>query len=235
MAAQFSATRQANVIDLHLSPAHPTVPVPVELREEISPDVWASRLASITQTASRYNKPLFERTWMLVGLLAIFIVPIAIFQVILKAIHVDDDTTASHVFEARGISLAIFVALVLFFFVPMAVWKYTGQKQVNSMLKKWEKVDRPGAGSLPRSTWTVKTPGVFKTRILLRIQLPPGKAVSAFTFDAYLPSYINGPADPEANYYYPYKAAPGLPRMSVVGNVPLFADEKRGYVGSEKV
>jgi len=236
MAAQFAATRHANVIDLHLSPTHPTVPVPVELQEEISPDVWANRLASITQTASRYNKPLFERTWMLAGLLAIFIVPVAIFQVVVNALHVDDDdTTTSDVFKARGISLAIFVALVLFFFVPMAVWKYIGQKQVNSMLKKWEKADLSGAGSSPRSTWKVKTPGVFKSRIILRIQLPPGKAVSAFTFDAYLPSYINGPTDADANYYYPYKATPGLPRMSVVGNVPLFTDEKRGYAGSEKV
>jgi hypothetical protein len=70
--------------------------------------------------------------------------------------------------------------------------------------------------------------------------------------NAYLPSgLINPPADIDANYYYPYKSEPGmipapknvsplngfagLPRMSVIGNVPLFTDEKRGYYGSEKV
>jgi len=227
MAAQFAATRNANnKIVLYLSPQQPSPFVPVELRGEIQPDVWADRLAAITRTASRYNKPMFERVWFTVGFLAIIIVPVAIFQVILSALHFRSDPTTSHVFEARAISFALFVGMVILFLLPLAVWKYIGRKQVNAMLKKWEKAD----GSAAKSIWTVKTPGIFRSSIILRIQLPPGVPVSGFHVNAYLPSYINAPTDPEANYYYPYKSAePGLPRMSVVGNVPLFTDEKRSY------
>jgi len=238
MAAQFSATRNANnAIVLYLSPTQPAPPVPIELRGEIKPDVWADRLAAITRTASRYNKPLFERAWTVVAILAIIIVPVAIFQIVLSALHFRSDPTTSHAVEARGISFAIFIAMVLFFLLPIAIWKYIGRKEVSLMLKKWERADQNGRGSVPMSVWSVKTPGIFRSNIILNIQLPPGTAVSSFNVDAYLPSFINGPTDPDANaYYYPFKAAePGLPRMSVVGNVPLFTDEKREYYGSEKV
>jgi len=231
MASQFSPTRNANnSIVLYLSPIQPAPPIPTELQGEITPDVWAGRLAAITRTASRYHKPMFERVWTIVGILAILIVPVAIFQVILSALHFRNEPTTSHAFEARGISLAIFVAMLLFFLMPIAIWKYIGQKQVNLMLKKWKNADRNEV-----SIWTVKTPGIFRSNIILNIQLPPSAAVTSFHVDAYLPSYINGPTDPGANHNYPFKSEPGLRRMSVVGNVPLFNDEKRSYYGSEKV
>ncbi|KAJ7084439.1 hypothetical protein B0H15DRAFT_849203 [Mycena belliarum] len=234
MAAAFTATRNANNnIVLYLSPTQTTPPVPVELHGEITPDVWSDRLAAITRVSSRYDKPIFERVWMVVAFLAMIIVPAAIFRVILNTLHFR--ATTSHVFEARGISFAIFAAVFLLFLLPMVTWKYIGHKEVNSMLKKWEKADQNARGSAPMSVWSVRTPGIFKRNIVLKIQLPPRTAVSSFHVNAYLPSYLNGPTDPDANYYYPYKSEPGLPRMSVVGNIPLFTDEKRGYSGSEKV
>jgi len=239
MADQFAATRNANKIVLYLSSARPApVSVPIELREEITPDVWAGRLAQITQTASRYYKPIFERVYAVVAILSIIIVPMVLFKVILSAMHFgnDSDPTVANVYEARAISFALFVGMVIFFLVPIVVWKYIGQREVNALLKKWEKADQTGRGSVPMSTWKVKTPGIVRSNIVLTIQLPPGVAVSAFHINAYLPSsLVNPPVDVEANYYYPYKSEPGLPRMSVVGNVPLFTDEKRGFYGSEKV
>lgn len=234
MADQFAATRNANKIVLYLSSTHSApVSVPIELREEITPDVWADRLAAITHTASRYYKPIFERAWAVVAVLAMIIVPSALFQVIVSALHFQGDLTVNHAYEARWITFAIFVGLMIFFLLPIAIWKYIGQKQVNSILKQWEKADKTGRGSLPMSTWSVKGPGIIRSNIVLTIQLPPGVAVSSFHVNAYLPSFINPPVDADANYYYPYKAEPGLPRMSVVGNVPLFQDEKRGYYGSQ--
>ncbi|KAF7376195.1 Arginine methyl transferase [Mycena sanguinolenta] len=236
MADQFAATRNANKITLYLSSTRPApVSVPIEIREEITADVWAGRLAEITQVASRYYKPMFERVWALVAVLAIIIAPVLLFRVILSALHFGDDPSVGHVYEARAISFAIFVGLVIFFVAPIAVWKYIGQMQVNALLLKWRKADATGRGSIPMSTWKVKTPGLVRSNIVLTIQLPPGVAVSSFHVNAYLPSYINPPVDADANYFYPYKAEPGLPRMSVVGNVPLFTDEKRGYYGTEKV
>ncbi|KAJ6625591.1 hypothetical protein B0H10DRAFT_2002069 [Mycena sp. CBHHK59/15] len=237
MAAQFSTTRNANNITLYLSPTQPApLSVPAELRNQITPDVWASRLAAITRTASRYNKPMFERVWTIVGILAIIIVPVAVFQVVLSALHLQSDPTTSHVFEARGISFAIFVGMVLLFLAPIAIWKYIGRREVSAMLKSWEKADQQGRGSVPMSPWKVKTPGIFRSSIILVIALPPGTVPTSFHVDAYLPAYINPPSDRDANYYYPYKREePGVPRMSVIGNVPLFTDEKRGYYGTEKV
>ncbi|KAJ7072276.1 hypothetical protein C8F01DRAFT_1361670 [Mycena amicta] len=233
--AQFVATRNANnCLELYLSPTQPILPVPSEIREEISDEAWGGRTQMLTSTASRFNKVWLERIWLLVGICSIFIVPVVLFPVILNALHVRDDVTASHVFEARGIAFALFVALLALFFVPIAVWKFIGQQHVNALLKKWAQEDAARHGG-PLSTWTVKTPGVFRSSTILRIQLPAGKAVSAFTFGAYLPSYVGAAADTDANYFYPYKPAPGLPRMSVVGNVPLFNDEKRGFYGTEKV
>jgi len=253
-ADQFAATRKENNIVLYLSSTRPApVSVPIELREEITPDVWAGRLDQITQTASRYYKPWFERIWTLVTLLAIIIAPVVLFRVVLSALHFGDVESEAHVYEARAISFAIFVGLVIFFVAPVAIWKYIGQKQVNAMLRKWETADKTGRGSLPLSIWKVKTPNLIRSSIVrtsifcwtnlhrsplqvLTIQLPPGVAVSSFHVNAYLPSYINPAVDADANYFYPYKSSePGLPRMSTIGNVPLFTDEKRGYYGSEKV
>ncbi|KAJ7647279.1 hypothetical protein FB45DRAFT_781870 [Roridomyces roridus] len=237
MAAQFAPTRDSNSIQLHLSTNQPAPSVPVEIRGEIGPDAWAVRLKDITTTASRYNKVILERVWMTAAFFAVIIVPLALYQPILSAVHLKSDPTVDHAIEARAISFALLPAILLFFFVPLAVWKYIGRKQVNLMLKKWAREDGPAA----KSTWTVKTPGVFSTDIILRIQLPPGVPVSGFTFSAFnassLPSYINGPADPEADsYYYPYeKTDPDVPRMSVIGNIPLFKDEKKSYRGLEEV
>jgi hypothetical protein len=61
------------------------------------------------------------------------------------------------------------------------------------------------------------------------ITLPAVASPTSFHVNAYLPSYINPPADANDAYYYPYKYEPGLPRMSVVGNVPFYPDEKEGY------
>ncbi|KAJ7188176.1 hypothetical protein C8R46DRAFT_979214 [Mycena filopes] len=237
MATQFAPTRDhKNVITLFLSPSQPSPPVPVELREEIGPDAWIGRLSSVVGTASRFHKRLFERVWSIIAFLSCLVVPVVTFPVILRALNGKSDATTSHVLEARMISLAMFVGIALVFLLPIAVWKYIGHKEVSSMLKKWEKADRQGRGSLPMSIWTVKTPGLINSNIVLSIQLPPGTPISSFHVNAYTPAFVNPPTDADANYYYPYnKSEPGLPRMSTIGNIPLFQDEKRGYYGSQQV
>ncbi|KAJ7045573.1 hypothetical protein C8F04DRAFT_1065338 [Mycena alexandri] len=243
MATQFATRDNKNKITLYLSPTQSPPVTPVELREEITPDAWNGRLASITKTASRYHKQMFERVWSIIAVLAVIVVPVATFPLILGALnvfHLNSDptgrTTTNHVLEARAISFAMVVGIALVFLLPIAVWKYIGQREVSSMLKKWEKADKQGRGSIPMSTWTVKSPGLLRSNIVLTIQLPPGTPISSFHVNAYTPAFVNPPADADANYYYPYKSSePGLPRMSTIGNVPLFQDEKRGYYGSEQV
>lgn len=171
----------------------------------------------------------------MIGVIAVIVVPLVAYKLVLSALHFRSNPTTAHVFEARGISFAIMVAIMVLFLVPISIWKYLGHRAVNRMIQQWEKADLAARSGDPRPNWKCKTPGIFRSNIILTISLPPGTAPSVFNVNAYLPSYINGPTDPDANSYYPFKAEPGLPRMSVVGNVPLFNDEKRGYPGSEKV
>ncbi|KAF9268948.1 hypothetical protein L218DRAFT_918174 [Marasmius fiardii PR-910] len=102
-----------------------------------------------------------------------------------------------------------------------------GRTHLNRMTKRWTDADRQKFGRNAAPRWNVKTPGIFRSSIVLYVGLPSGAAPSAFHPNAYLPSYVNAPRDADADYYYPYKPEPGLPRMSVVGNVPLYLDEKR--------
>ncbi|PBK81947.1 hypothetical protein ARMGADRAFT_765085 [Armillaria gallica] len=105
----------------------------------------------------------------------------------------------------------------------MLVSKYMGSRAISAVLQRWGQVDRAQFGK-HACLWKVSAPGVFRT--MLTITLPPAPAPTAFHPDAYLPSYINGPHDDGA-YFYPYhRAEPGLPHMSVIGNVPIHIHER---------
>ncbi|KAJ3806368.1 hypothetical protein EV368DRAFT_32884 [Lentinula lateritia] len=108
-----------------------------------------------------------------------------------------------------------------------------GRKQVDRLVSKWNGADRMNYGQNASSTWKAQSPGIFRNSTILTISLPASMKPTSFHPNAYLPSYINGPIDPDASYYYPYKSEPGLPRMSVIGNVPLHIDEKRGFEDSQ--
>jgi hypothetical protein len=225
-----SPRRTSNEIVLYLSPTQPAPLLPFELHGSIAPDVWATRLPIIARTAGKYSKPLFERVWLVIAFLAVLIVPMALHDVIYQAILRDDNKVDARM-KARGFSGLIFFGLILLFFVPILAWKLFGRMQMKRVLRRWAAADhKNGLSSSSVSDWSVKTPGVFKDSTVLTIKLPANLSPSSFHPDAYLPSYINGALDADANYYYPYKHnEPGLPRMSVVGNVPLYSDEKRGF------
>ncbi|KAF7288690.1 TRAPP complex subunit [Mycena chlorophos] len=219
--AQFAATRTLdNTIVLYLSPNQPTVPTPAELKEELKDEVWVSRVQQLTTTAARFNKLWFERIWLLAGILAIFIVPVVVYPIIAnKLFGNEDDVTSRQIFEARGISFALFFGLVLFVFVPLAIFKFLGQQQVNALLRKWEQEDKAKHGNVPMSKWTVQSPGVFRSSTILRVQLPAGRSlsVSNFTYGAYMPSFIGQAPDKEAQHFYQYQDTKGR-RPESIGN-----------------
>jgi len=230
-AAYAMPKRSVSDITLYLSAAHPPPPVPFELQTQITPAVWSTRLTSLANTAARYSRPWFERIWMVVGIISSLVLPAVLYNIIYNHMNVvdqDGDVDFARLSESRMITFALFIGVLLVFFVPIAVWKFIGRQQVNRLVKQWNGADRLNYGQNASSTWIVKTPNVFRDSTILTIKLPASMQPTSFHPDAYLPSYINAPLDPEANYYYPYKAEPGLPRMSVVGNVPLYVDEKRG-------
>ncbi|KIK67355.1 hypothetical protein GYMLUDRAFT_37455 [Collybiopsis luxurians FD-317 M1] len=234
--AYFSPRRTSNDIVLYLSAQQPNPPVPFELQGQITPAVWSSRLSAVSTCAARYSKPWFERIWVVTGILASLILPAVLYNVIYDHMNVrnsDGTIDFSRLAESRMITFALFIGVVLLFFTPIIIWKFIGRKQVNRLVTRWAGADRMNYGQNAASTWKVKTPGVFRDSIILTISLPASMKPTSFHPDAYLPPYINGPTDAAANYYYPYKGEPGLPRMSVVGNVPLYVDEKRGFEDSK--
>ncbi|KAJ3790791.1 hypothetical protein GGU11DRAFT_714891 [Lentinula aff. detonsa] len=228
--------KNSSDIVLYLSTKQPNPPVPFELQDQITPAVWSTRLSTLANTAQRYCKPWFERVWIVTGILASFILPVVLYNVIyhhMNVVSADGTVDFARLAESRMITFALFLGAFLFFLVPIAIWKYIGRKQVNRLVNQWNGADKMNYGRHAASTWKAQSPGVFRDSTILTISLPPSMQPTSFHPNAYLPSYINGPVDSDANYYYPYKPEPGLPRMSVVGNVPLYVDEKRGFEDSQ--
>jgi hypothetical protein len=68
--APSTAERTRAEIVIYLSPAHvaPDV-VPPELAAFVPRAVWTERLAALTRLAARYDRPVFERAYVLIALL----------------------------------------------------------------------------------------------------------------------------------------------------------------------
>ncbi|GAW05193.1 arginine methyl transferase [Lentinula edodes] len=223
----------AGDIVLYLSTNQPNPPVPFELQDQMTPAVWLTRLTALANTAQRYSKPWFERIWTVTGILASLILPAVLYNVIYNHMNVRGaDGNVDFARLSEMITFALFIGVFLFFFTPIAIWKFIGRKQVDRLVSKWNGADRMNYGQNASSTWKAQSPGIFRNSTILTISLPASMKPTSFHPNAYLPSYINGPIDPDASYYYPYKSEPGLPRMSVIGNVPLHIDEKRGFEDS---
>lgn len=228
-------SRNANEVVLHLTPNQRATPsVPFELQGQISADKWELRIDAIKSVAGRYSKPVLERVWLIVGLLSTFTLSLLLYQLVLLRFFVrgDESKRSERQTQAAAISIGIFAGLVLLVVVPMLIWKYMGSRAITTMLQKWGQADR-AQFSQHACVWKASSPGVFRTALTLKITLPSAPAPTAFHPDAYLPSYINGPHDDGA-YFYPYhRTEPGLPHMSVIGNVPIRIDAEKG--GFEEV
>ncbi|KAF9465060.1 hypothetical protein BDZ94DRAFT_1215454 [Collybia nuda] len=206
--------------------------VPFEIQGHVSKDVWTYRIPKIIKASSRYSKPRLELLWTVVGLMASLILPVALHKFVLSKPDrgVNPSLYSLKEAEARSISFGIFAGLVLFFLVPMIIWKFAGNRQMKLMLQKWSDMDRINSNhKVNTPIWRVKTPRVLMDKTTLIITVPHAHSASSFHPNAYLPSYLNGPVDSESTYFYPYKPEPGLPRMSTIGNVPLYLDEKQGF------
>ncbi|KAH7910600.1 hypothetical protein BJ138DRAFT_84659 [Hygrophoropsis aurantiaca] len=216
-------------IVLELSPRQPTPLLPYELHNTISNDTWETRVRAIIRLASQYSKPQFERVWILIGIIATFIVPIITYSVAIHQLSTDGNHQDEHTWDARFISFGVTIATWLLFFMPVIVWKYLGQVRVRAMVAQWAKEDMKNSvsyTSLP--TWKVSTPKIFRDGIILIISV--SSISSHFHPDAFLPPYIGPPAD--SVKLPPYEAGKAMYNSSgqhggkKFGDIPLFNDEK---------
>lgn len=68
------------------------------------------------------------------------------------------------IYQARFISFAIAVGILLLCFAPHVVWKYMGQKRATELVKQWEAEDaRPRAPGAFIPVWTVRLPGYLSS------------------------------------------------------------------------
>jgi hypothetical protein len=216
----------------YLAPDHPAPSnVPFELTNYVQPGNWRSRLTTAQRVSARYSKTLLERFWVVLMVIAAVAIPWGLSGIVWDLMMKDDIVTRTKVIEARLIGFALFVSVLVVFFIPILTWKLIGRWQLNKLADGWTRSDRALQGaSAGSATWKISTPRILKTGLTLTVSLPTARPPSTFHRDAYLPSYINrsSSSDDDDAYFYPYKGkeGSGLPRMSVVGNVPMLFNEK---------
>ncbi|KAF5385807.1 hypothetical protein D9615_002228 [Tricholomella constricta] len=220
-------------ISLNLSIKQTVLPsVPFELRSHISQDSWGARILAIVNLASHYSKPRLELLWIVTGLLVTLVVPLSVHHLVLRNIgrSATREDNALRQIQIHSASFGIFVGCLLVFALPLIAWKLVGNKEMKTTVRKWADTDRITSGNLNAVlSWRVKSPGVCGDNITLIVTVHPNPTVLGFQTNFYLPSYINAPVDTDASYYYPYKPEPGLPRMSTIGTVPLYLNEKYAF------
>jgi len=216
------AQREDGHVTLYLSKKYAPPPVPFELQGHISSDDWNIRVPALTNLASKYYKPIFERVWLVLAVIITLIIPIATYGPIFNSLYHENNAGSSKAFAARALGLVIFLASLFLFWLPVYIWKLIGRRRVQALLNRYSAADAarpPASGFIPK--WSMNTPGVFTTQTILTITTPPVAPMSSFHPDAYLPAYIGKAEEAQGAYFYPYPPNPvhegGLPRMSVVG------------------
>jgi len=224
------AQRENGQVTLYLSTKFAPPPVPFELQGHISSDDWAVRVPALTKLSARYYKPIFERIWLACAIIITLIIPLALYGLIFHGIYGRDEVEGSKSLLARLLGLLIFLAALAVFWTPIYIWKQIGKRRVRALLASYAAADAARStlsGFIPK--WTINTPGIFSTRIILTITTPPAAPITSFHPDAYIPAYIGKAEEAQGAYFYPYPTPnreAGLPRMSVVGRDYTTIDQK---------
>ncbi|TFY58520.1 hypothetical protein EVJ58_g6373 [Rhodofomes roseus] len=217
----------------------PPEQVPYQLSSYISIEAWQARLRAVTRKGSRYINPRFDIAWGVMTFIATFAVPIAMFYVMLRMLPLKGtlDTTfdllhaeANRAWEARGVSFAVLIGVILLMWFPMWLFKASGKKQVNRMLERFEQEDRAVRPGVELPIYRISRPRFMGTSIILNITRTRRAQPSSFAFGAPLPRYVvNGPMDPSAAAYSYGQPSYGQPPVTMPGTpVPLYNqfDEK---------
>ncbi|QRV79264.1 hypothetical protein RhiJN_07279 [Ceratobasidium sp. AG-Ba] len=226
MPSQFAQRSADGKITLHVSRAHEMPPLPYELSGLMAHEQWDQRTQTIKAMCARFSKPLIERVWFLVAMISTLILPFPLYRLVFNAIF-DPDRSNETFYEARAAGFGIFVAVMVVFWVPLAVWKFIGAAKMRAQLRQWDTYDRANASGRFVPEWKVEMPGIFSVVGRVTITTPPNAAPTVFAPGAYLPPYINAPA------YMQGAPVPPQGPMAYNGGGPGFGysgpDEKSGF------
>ncbi|KAN0128746.1 hypothetical protein V8E53_013467 [Lactarius tabidus] len=212
------STRTAGQVVLFLNPKEQEPLLPYELHEHVTADEWATRVHQLIYMGSRYNKPLLEGIWLVVMFICAFAILLGLNSKIFDAL---DKNTGNAIYQTQWVSIAILIGIVLVFFVPLVIWKCIGQARLNQLIKHWEAEDaRSRAPGTFVPVWKA-TLSPLRPYTRLVVTTPLVQMQSPFHPAAYMPSWINGPADPGSSDGFDV-VNQGFYKANVYGEVPLY-------------
>jgi uncharacterized membrane protein len=117
----------SNDVVVYLVPDHPApTNVPFELTNYVQPGDWRSRLTTAQRVSARYSKTLLERSWVVLMVIAAVAIPWGLSGIVWDLMMKDGIVTRTKVVEARLIGFALFVSVLVVFFIPILTWKLIG-------------------------------------------------------------------------------------------------------------
>jgi len=204
-------------------------PLPYELQGHVAAETWDFRIRQIHVLCNQFSKPLLERTWLAISILATFVLPISLYDVIFNAVTPKplrdaldrqtlgnappsnrfdgnvDDAIGKYLMETRGIIFGMLIGIFVVFWLPLISWKGIGAMRANDMTRRWEEEDRSrGATFVPH--WTVTPPGIITLTGTAKISTPPIRPPSLFHQYTNVPPYLAQQQNYNHNGYnnYPY-------------------------------
>jgi len=214
-------------ITLIVSNAHVMPPLPYELSGLVAHDVWDHRTQTIKMLCARFSKPMYERIWFIVAMIATLALPLPLYRLVFDAVF-DENRVNQTFYSARAAGFAIFMGVILVLWAPLAFWKWFGTIRMRSQLRQWDAQDRSNANGRFVPEWKVEMPGIFSINGRVTVSTPPsgGVAPSNFHTGVQLPPYINAPA------YAPYPVYPNqgpMPGTVAYNGGVADHDEKSGF------
>ncbi|KAH8988027.1 hypothetical protein EDB92DRAFT_1873397 [Lactarius akahatsu] len=233
MSVAIVSARSAGQVVLHLNPNQPVPILPYELHEHVTADAWATRIPQLIRVGSRYNKPLLEGIWLTLMFICALAIPIGLNDTIYQGLerNIGEDTFSA-IYQARWISTAILLGIVLVFLIPLGIWKSAGQARLTKLIKQWEDEDaRSRAPGTFKPIWKAKLPAALSPRTRLTVTTPYLQAQSYFHPAAYMPSWINGPVNPGSDDGF-HAANQGFQKPTMYGELPLYGTHVRNSRGT---
>ncbi|KAF8608873.1 hypothetical protein BDV93DRAFT_465932, partial [Ceratobasidium sp. AG-I] len=180
-------------ITLYVSKTQEMPPLPYELSGLIAHETWDQRTQTIKSMCARFSKLLFERIWFITAMISTLVLPFPLYRLVFNSMF-DPDRPNATFFEARAAGFGIFMGVLVFFWAPLAFWKWFGASRMRAQIRQWDAYDRASASGRFVPEWKVEMPGIFSANGRVTITTPPSVRPTNFHAGAYLPPYINAPA-----------------------------------------
>jgi len=208
-------------ITLYVNKTQEMPPLPYELSGLIAHETWDQRTQTIKAMCARFSKLLIERVWFIIAMISTLVLPFPLYRLVFNA-TIDRERPDATFFEARAAGFGVFMGVLVFFWAPLAFWKWLGASRMNAQIRQWDAYDRGNANGRFVPEWKVQMPGIFSASGRVTITTPPSVRPTNFHAGAYLPPYINAPA-------YMQSAPAGHPGQGLMPGTVAFNGGGPGY------